>query len=104
MDCVKEVYKADFGDKTYYIAECSRLPGCTSQGETLDDCLDEFESNMKVWAEIAERYGIDIPECLKLWKSCIESLPREKVKIEITTKGTGTTLEVHRGTGTNQEV
>ena len=45
--------------------EIPELPGCLSQGETVDEAYDMIEDAKKAWLEFALEDGIEIPEPAK---------------------------------------
>ena len=55
-----------------YVAEIPALKGCLSQGETLEEVLNELKIVTDIWLETAEKYGQKLPDLA-------ESL--EKVKV-----------------------
>lgn len=56
------VYKAEAEERAFWIAESKDLKGCTGQGETLEEALEELVVNEKEWLITAKEYGIEIPE------------------------------------------
>jgi antitoxin HicB len=51
-------YQADEGG---FVAEIKELPGCLTQGETLDEAYDRIETARKAWIEVAYEDGVSIP-------------------------------------------
>lgn len=49
----------DFG----HVVECPALPGCVSQGDTVEDALKNIKEAIQAWL-IAE-YGDEIPDQIK---------------------------------------
>ena len=45
-----------------YFVKIDELPGCMSQGETVDEALAMIEDAKRGWLEVALQEGIDIPE------------------------------------------
>ncbi|MBW4614429.1 MAG: type II toxin-antitoxin system HicB family antitoxin [Desmonostoc vinosum HA7617-LM4] len=45
-----------------FIAEVSELPGCTADGETYQEALQNIEVIMHEWIETAQELGRSIPE------------------------------------------
>ena len=45
-----------------YVAEIPALKGCSAQGETLDEVLEELKLVTKLWLETAEKYGQVLPD------------------------------------------
>jgi antitoxin HicB len=45
-----------------YVAEIEDLPGCFSQGETLEETFTNIEEARQLWLESAYEDGLDIPE------------------------------------------
>lgn len=56
------VYYTQVEDHKFWIAECKLLKGCVGQGETLQDAVEELESNEKEWLITANDFNIPIPE------------------------------------------
>jgi predicted RNase H-like HicB family nuclease len=50
------------GEDGYWIAECSSLPGCISQGSTKPEALTNIKEAIDGWLETAEAHGQWIPE------------------------------------------
>jgi antitoxin HicB len=44
-----------------YVSEIKDLPGCFTQGETLEETLSNIEDARQLWLEIAYEYGDRIP-------------------------------------------
>ncbi len=44
-----------------YFVEIEDLPGCYSQGETIEEALGEIEEARRLWLESAYEDGMDIP-------------------------------------------
>jgi len=53
------VYPAEEGG---YVVEIPELPGCLSQGETIEEALQMIKDAQKCWIETALKDGADIPE------------------------------------------
>ena len=45
-----------------YVAEIEMLPGCLTQGETLEETYSNIEEARRLWIEVAYEDGQDIPE------------------------------------------
>jgi predicted RNase H-like HicB family nuclease len=45
-----------------FIAEVPELPGCTADGETYQEALQNIEVIMQEWIETAQELGRSIPE------------------------------------------
>ncbi|PPD57885.1 type II toxin-antitoxin system HicB family antitoxin [Dehalogenimonas etheniformans] len=45
-----------------YFAQIEDLPGCYSQGETVEEAIQMIEEARRLWLEVACEEGIDIPE------------------------------------------
>ncbi len=52
------VYPADEGG---YVAEIEELPGCITQGETLEEVSERIENARHAWIETAYEDGLEIP-------------------------------------------
>ncbi|MBA3066262.1 type II toxin-antitoxin system HicB family antitoxin [bacterium] len=44
-----------------YVAECSTLPGCISQGKTKDSALHNIREAIRGWLRVAKEKGVHIP-------------------------------------------
>lgn len=53
------LYPAEEGG---YAIEMPELPGCLSQGETLEEAFEMIKDAKKCWLEVALERGIEIPE------------------------------------------
>ena len=53
------VYKEPSGG---YSVLCPSLPGCHSQGETLEDALQNVREAIELYVEVLEEDGIALPE------------------------------------------
>lgn len=56
------VFQTKVEEHTFWVAECPALKGCVGQGDTLEEALAELEGNEQSWLELAEEYGVEIPE------------------------------------------
>ena len=45
-----------------YVADIEMLPGCLTQGETLEEAYSNIEEARRLWIEVAYEDGQDIPE------------------------------------------
>ena len=45
-----------------YFVQIEDLPGCYSQGETLEEAVEMIEEARHLWLEVAYEDGMDIPE------------------------------------------
>ena len=52
------IYQAEEGG---YVAEIEDLPGCMTEGETLEEVAQKIDSARIAWLETAHEDGIDIP-------------------------------------------
>ena len=52
------IYPAEEGG---YVAEIEELPGCITQGETLDEVARRIEDARRGWIEVAYEDGMEIP-------------------------------------------
>ena len=48
------------GEDSYWVAECSSLPGCISQGETKDEAIENIKDAIKVCLEIRAEKGLPL--------------------------------------------
>lgn len=56
------VYQTQVEKHAFWIAESPALKGCVGQGETPEEAIKELETNEQNWLQLAEEYGIKIPE------------------------------------------
>lgn len=59
LPCRVVLYPAEEGG---YVVEIPDLPGCISQGETMEDALKMIQDAKITWIESALEDGIEIPE------------------------------------------
>ncbi|MFC2047217.1 type II toxin-antitoxin system HicB family antitoxin [Chloroflexota bacterium] len=52
------IYSAEEGG---YVAEIEELPGCITQGETLEEISDRINNARQLWIEVAYEDGVEIP-------------------------------------------
>lgn len=52
------VYPAPEGG---YVAEIEDLPGCITEGETLEEVFQNIEGNRRTWIEVQHEDGVEIP-------------------------------------------
>lgn len=45
-----------------FIADVPELPGCHADGESLSEVAKAVEEAMKLWIEVNQKRGIEIPE------------------------------------------
>lgn len=45
-----------------YLAEVPELPGCMADGDTLQEAAAAAEESMKLWIEVNQERGVEIPE------------------------------------------
>ena len=50
------------GEDGYWVAECPSLPGCVTQGETIDECVANAQEAISVYLEDLVAAGEPIPE------------------------------------------
>lgn len=56
------IYPAEEGG---YVIEIPELPGCISQGETVEEALAMIEDAKRGWLEVSLDQGVEIPEPTK---------------------------------------
>ena len=44
-----------------FVAECPSLPGCRSQGDTIEEAFENIKDAIKLWIEDAVANGEEIP-------------------------------------------
>ena len=47
-----------------YVVECPDIPGCISQGETIDEALANIREAAELCLEVMKGHGDDLPEGL----------------------------------------
>ena len=52
----------EYDGKEYFAAEIPDLPGCSAQGETIEEALKKLEEAKKAWIEVSLERGLEIPE------------------------------------------
>jgi len=52
------IYRAEEGG---YVAEIEDLPGCITEGETLDEVSQKIDEARRAWIEVAYEDGLEIP-------------------------------------------
>ncbi|MCE7948337.1 MAG: type II toxin-antitoxin system HicB family antitoxin [Chloroflexi bacterium CFX4] len=45
-----------------YVVECPSLPGCVSQGETIDEAIENIKKAITLYLEVLQEDGQPIPE------------------------------------------
>lgn len=58
LDYPITIYRAEEGG---YVAEIEDLPGCITEGETLEEITQRIENARKAWIETAYEDGMEIP-------------------------------------------
>ncbi len=58
LDYPITIYRAEEGG---YVAEIEDLPGCITEGETLDEVTQKIEPARRAWIEVAYEDGVEIP-------------------------------------------
>lgn len=49
-----------------YLIEFPDLPGCISDGDTIEEAIANGRDALFCWIETARKHGDDIPKCSKL--------------------------------------
>ena len=49
------------GEDNYWIAECPTLPGCVSQGKTVEKTLSNIREAIQAYVEALEKDNLPIP-------------------------------------------
>ena len=52
------IYK---GEDNYWVAECPTLPGCVSQGKTVEEAMTNIREAIQAYAEALEMDRLPIP-------------------------------------------
>ena len=50
------------GEDGYWIAECTSLPGCISQGKTREDAIENIREAVQAYVQVLEEDGLEIPK------------------------------------------
>lgn len=50
------------GEDGYVIAECPALPGCISQGKTMEEAVANIREAIQGVIEVRRKHGLAIPE------------------------------------------
>ncbi|TET79765.1 MAG: type II toxin-antitoxin system HicB family antitoxin [Candidatus Cloacimonadota bacterium] len=50
------------GENGYWVAECTSLPGCISQGKTKEEAIDNIKEAIDVYIEALKEDNLPIPE------------------------------------------
>jgi predicted RNase H-like HicB family nuclease len=50
------------GEDSYWIAECTSLPGCVSQGESREAAINNIKDAIQLYIEVFEEDHLPIPE------------------------------------------
>jgi len=50
------------GEDGYYIAECPSLPGCISQGSTVEEAVANIKEAIHAYIAALEEDGLPVPE------------------------------------------
>lgn len=60
------VYELEREDDGSYTSSVPALPGCLSNGETIENALDMIGEAMDLWLEVARERGLVIPSQFEL--------------------------------------
>jgi predicted RNase H-like HicB family nuclease len=50
------------GEDGYFVAECTSLPGCISQGATRQEAIANIKEAIELFIEVLHAEGQDIPD------------------------------------------
>ena len=50
------------GEDGYWVAECTSLPGCITQGKTKAEAIANIKEAIEGWMETAKAHGIPIAD------------------------------------------
>ncbi len=50
------------GEDSYWIAECTSLPGCVSQGESREAAINNIKDAIQLYIEVFAEDNLPIPE------------------------------------------
>ena len=53
------------GEDGYWVVECPSLPGCFSQGKTVEEALANIKEAIDLWIEDAEAHGDIVSEGIR---------------------------------------
>ena len=54
--------RVELNEEGGYTATVPELPGCISEGETLQEALTMIQDAMAAWLQVAQKYGDPIPQ------------------------------------------
>jgi predicted RNase H-like HicB family nuclease len=49
------------GEDSGFVVECPSLPGCLSEGETVEEALKNIKEAVDLWIEDADTNGEEVP-------------------------------------------
>lgn len=50
------------GEDSWWVVDCPSLPGCHSQGESVEAAIAKIKEAIEVWIEDAIQHGEPVPE------------------------------------------
>lgn len=50
------------GEDGHWVAECSSLPGCVSQGQTREEAIDGIREAIRLYVAVLEEDRLPVPE------------------------------------------
>lgn len=59
---VKFVVRLEQGEDGYMVAECPALPGCVSQGRTVEEALANIREAIQGIVAVRQKHGLPIPQ------------------------------------------
>ena len=62
MGVMRFLVRLEQGEDGYVVAECPALPGCVSQGKTLDEALANIREAIEGIVAVRRRHGLPVPE------------------------------------------
>ena len=58
-------FEFEVAEEGGYVASVPELPGCVSEGDTLEEALEMIQDAMEGWLHVAAEHGDPIPEKYK---------------------------------------
>ncbi len=49
-------------DNGGYSVHCAAFPGCSSQGSTVEEAMDNIQEAIRGWLKVSQKSGMPIPE------------------------------------------
>lgn len=56
-----DIQTVKLSGKQLYIAKYKEIEGCTGEGETAEEALEELNINAQMWLEVRKEFGLSAP-------------------------------------------